>query len=155
MHLLNRRVVWTYYRWGEFQVIDSHRTLTVIQNGLHVDSYHFKSSKWSFSPLNLVILDTMNNVYILFAISLAINFILYQIYFWLTSIVKKSIHERLKFDNDPRLINLDRFLYYSFAHVTSIQEVGMVRNSKIINVCFSYGLQCIIERSSLLCSIHI
>ena len=67
----------------------------------------------------------------------------------------KTVHERLKFDNDQRLINLDRFLYYSFAHVTSIQEVTMVRNSKIVNVFFSYGLQCIIERSSMLCSIHI
>ena len=51
---------------------------------------------------------------------------------------KKCLHERLKFDNDQRLINLDRFLYYSFAHVTSIQEVSMVKNSKNVNVCVSY-----------------
>ena len=60
---------------------------------------------------------------------------------------KKCLHERLKFDNDQRLTNLDRFLYYSYAHVTSIQEVSTVRNSKIANVCFSYWLHCIVERS--------
>ena len=54
---------------------------------------------------------------------------------------KKCSHERLKFDNDQRLINLDRFPYYSFAHVTSIQEVSMVRNCKIVNVCFIYWSQ--------------
>ena len=51
---------------------------------------------------------------------------------------KKCSRERLKFDNDQQLINLDRFLYYSFAHVTSIQKVSMVKNGKIVNVCFSY-----------------
>ena len=53
---------------------------------------------------------------------------------------KKCSHERLKFDKDQRLINLDRFLYYSFAHVTSIQEVSTVKNSKIVNVCNLYSV---------------
>ena len=56
--------------------------------------------------------------------------------FWIQINSKKCSHERLKFDNDQRLINLDTFLYDFFAHVTSIQEVSMVKNSKIVNVCF-------------------